>query len=461
MGRPGAGTYRGGHDGRPRPASRGACTPGGTTASRGHRRPGARPCTWPGESRPGAALAVVLIPWWSLSTAVMGPPARAQKWAETWPGQAAQPGDRIPRGPRSSPGFTATGYESRPEWWCRQQPVIRRRFSGAGDPRRGPVGRRPGASWVTICWPARRWRRPRSPPSGCGWRAYFTPWCTPTRGRCTRGACSVAASRRRRSGLHLQSLGASRWTWGSTEFGIALLVAAPWLTAAVGTLDARAARALLGPSRAEELEYRAENLARDPGSVVDAADAERRRLERDLHDGTQRRLVSLAMRLGMARANLPTRRRRTGHRRGPRGSQGRPRRTPNLVRGLHPAVLEDRGLDAALSGVAARMPIPVRVTVDVPRQPSPTIEAVAYFVVSEGSPTSPSTPRQAGGGIRAAGQQPAAHHRQRRQGGQRQPGPRHRPGRAGQRAASVDGTFEVVSPPGGPTLITVDLPCAR
>jgi hypothetical protein len=63
----------------------------------------------------------------------------------------------------------------------------------------------------------------------------------------------------------------------------------------------------------------------------------------------------------------------------------------NLVRGLHPAVLEDRGLDAALSGVAARMPIPVRVTVDVPRRPSPTIEAIAYFVESRFAPAVPET----------------------------------------------------------------------
>src|SRR6185437_16165184 len=55
----------------------------------------------------------------------------------------------------------------------------------------------------------------------------------------------------------------------------------------------------------------------------------------------------------------------------------------NLVRGLHPAVLEDRGLDAALSGIAARLPIPVRVAVDLPHRPLATIEAVAYFVVSE------------------------------------------------------------------------------
>ncbi|HEX2822329.1 MAG TPA: histidine kinase dimerization/phosphoacceptor domain-containing protein [Streptosporangiaceae bacterium] len=90
-----------------------------------------------------------------------------------------------------------------------------------------------------------------------------------------------------------------------TAGGIALLALAPWLTAALGALDATAARALLGPSRAEELEHQVERLAETRAGVVDAADAERRRLERDLHDGTQQRLVSLAMRLGMARAEHP------------------------------------------------------------------------------------------------------------------------------------------------------------
>src|SRR5262249_59824836 len=87
-----------------------------------------------------------------------------------------------------------------------------------------------------------------------------------------------------------------------TRAGMAGWLAARWLTAGVATLDARAARALLGPSRAEELEHRVEHLTQTRAGVVDAADAERRRLERDLHDGTQQRLVSLAMNLGMARA---------------------------------------------------------------------------------------------------------------------------------------------------------------
>jgi signal transduction histidine kinase len=248
-----------------------------------------------------------------------------------------------------------------------------------------------------------------------------------------------------------------------TGCGIVFLVAAPWLTAAVGALDARAARALLGPSRAEELQHRVEHLTQTRAGVVDAADAERRRLERDLHDGTQQRLVALAMRLGMARAE-------------PAGAiqahqviaeahedaKAALAELRNLIRGLHPAVLEDRGLDAALSGVAARMAIPVRLTVDMPRRPSPVIEAVAYFVVSESltNITKHAQASQAEVVVQRAGDRLHIIVSDDGAGGA---DPARGTGLAGlaKRAASVDGTFEIASPPGGPTLITVDLPCAR
>jgi len=248
-----------------------------------------------------------------------------------------------------------------------------------------------------------------------------------------------------------------------TLAGLAGLAAAPWLTAGVAALDARVARSLLGPSRADELEHRVEQLTETRAGVVDAADAERRRLERDLHDGTQQRLVSLAMNLGMARAQA--------------GSANEARQAiaaaheeakaalaelRDLIRGLHPAVLEDRGLDAALSGVAARMPIPVRLTVDLPRRPAPVIEAVAYFVVSEGLANI----------VKHAEATEAAVFVQRAGGrlhvivtddGVGGADPARGTGLTGlaRRAASVDGTFEIDSPPGGPTLLTVDLPCNR
>jgi signal transduction histidine kinase len=134
----------------------------------------------------------------------------------------------------------------------------------------------------------------------------------------------------------------------------------------------------------------------------------------------------------------------------------------NLVRGLHPAVLEDRGLDAALSGVAARMAIPVRLTVDLPRRPLPTIEAVAYFVVSESltNITKHAQASQAEVVVQRTGDRLHIIVSDDGAGGA---DPARGTGLAGlaMRAASVDGTFEIASPPGGPTLITVDLPCAR
>jgi signal transduction histidine kinase len=248
-----------------------------------------------------------------------------------------------------------------------------------------------------------------------------------------------------------------------TVIGLALLAAAPYVTAAVASLDARAAQALLGPSRAEELEHRVERLTQTRAGVVDAADAERRRLERNLHDGTQQRLVSLAMNLGMARAQTETV--EEAHQaitEAHEEAKAALAELRNLVRGLHPPVLEDRGLDAALSGVAARLPIPVRLTVNVPRRPAPTIEAVAYFVVSEGltNITKHAQASQAEVFVQQAGDRLHIIVTDDGVGGA---DPARGSGLAGlaRRAESVDGTLEIVSPHGGPTLLTVDLPCAR
>jgi len=248
-----------------------------------------------------------------------------------------------------------------------------------------------------------------------------------------------------------------------TAAGLLLLVAAPWLTAGIAALDARAASALLGPSRAEELEHRVEHLTQTRAGAVDAADAERRRLERNLHDGTQQRLVSLAMNLGMARAQTETvEEAHEAIAEAHEEAKAALAELRNLIRGLHPPVLENRGLDAALSGVAARMPIPVRLTVNVPRRPPPTIEAVAYFVVSEGltNITKHAQATQAEVFVQQDGERLHVIVTDDGVGGA---DPARGTGLAGlaRRAESVDGTLEIVSPLGGPTLLTVDLPCAR
>jgi signal transduction histidine kinase len=250
---------------------------------------------------------------------------------------------------------------------------------------------------------------------------------------------------------------------GLTLAGVVGLFVAPWLTSGVRGLDARAARALLGPSRADELEHRVEQLTETRAGVVDAADAERRRLERDLHDGTQQRLVSLAINLGMARAQAESAEEaKLAIAEAHEEAKAALAELRDLIRGLHPAVLEDRGLDAALSGIAARMPIPVRLTVDLPRRPAPVIEAVAYFVVSEGlaNIVKHSQATEAAIFVQRAGDRLHVIVTDDGVGGA---DPAHGTGLAGlaRRAASVDGTFEIDSPHGGPTLLTVDLPCNR
>ncbi|NUO61301.1 MAG: sensor histidine kinase [Hamadaea sp.] len=227
-------------------------------------------------------------------------------------------------------------------------------------------------------------------------------------------------------------------------------------------LELLLARTMLQPSRAETLSVRVDALAESRAEVVDAADAERRRIERDLHDGAQQRLVSLAMNLGLARATLTDTDPRAAQALADAHDEAKLALTElrQLVRGLHPAVLDDRGLDAALSGIAARSPIPVRLTVDVPDRPSRTIEAVAYFVVAEAltnvakhadATAITVTIRRTGSRLSVViaddgrgGADPAAGSGLR--------------GLA-QRVGSVDGTLRLSSPAGGPTVIEVELPC--
>ncbi|MFF3446857.1 histidine kinase [Streptomyces sp. NPDC002667] len=251
-----------------------------------------------------------------------------------------------------------------------------------------------------------------------------------------------------------------------TAGGLALLFLGPRATGALVRLETRAAEVLLGPSRTEKLSRRVADLAESRAGVLDAADAERRRIERDLHDGVQQRLVSLAVNLGLARAtlgDLPADARKVideAHREAKEAIA----ELNNLVRGLHPAVLEDRGLDAALSGVAARLPIPVRVAVDLPQRPSPTVEAVAYFVVSEAltNVVKHAQATRADVTVERIGETLLVVVADDGAGGADLAAAGGGTGLAGlaKRVASVDGAFSCRSPAGGPTVITVELPCA-
>jgi signal transduction histidine kinase len=243
--------------------------------------------------------------------------------------------------------------------------------------------------------------------------------------------------------------------------GLALLAAAPLVVRGLASFETALARALLG-SGTRALSVRVAELEDSRARVVGAAEAERLRIERDLHDGAQQRLVSVAMELGRARAKFAT---------DPEGARDLIDRAHaeakealvelrQLVRGVHPPVLTDRGLDAAISGLAALSPVPVAVTVDLPERPSLTSESIAYFVVAESlaNIAKHAHAHQAAVDIRSAAGTLRVTVRDDGMGGADPAGA----GLSGlaDRVAGVDGNLRIDSPAGGPTVIQVELPCA-
>jgi signal transduction histidine kinase len=243
--------------------------------------------------------------------------------------------------------------------------------------------------------------------------------------------------------------------------GLVLVLAASPLTQLLVAADALLARWLLGPGREAGLTARIGELETSRAGVVDAAEAERRRIERDLHDGAQQRLVSLAMELGRARAKFGS---------DPQAAEAIVSQAHeqakqalaelrNLVRGVHPPVLSDRGLDAALSGLAALSPVPVTVRVSLPRRPPPAVEAIAYFVVAEALTNVAKHARASRALVTVTQQGDLLTVTVRDDGiGGADPSGQGLSGLAA-RAAGVDGQLVVTSPAGGPTVIEVTLPC--
>ncbi|MFE3635842.1 sensor histidine kinase [Streptomyces cellostaticus] len=230
---------------------------------------------------------------------------------------------------------------------------------------------------------------------------------------------------------------------------------ARWLT----NVDRAMVRGLLSPS--DELERRIAELESDRGVVVDTAAADLRRIERDLHDGAQARLVNLAMGLGLAKEKLLE---------DPDSAAAMVdeahgevklalQELRDLARGIHPAVLTDRGLDAALSAVASRCTVPVKVTADLPTRPAPAIEGIAYFTVSEllQNISKHSRARSASVDVWRAEDRLLVQVRDDGVGGARLERGSGMRGLAG-RLGAVDGLFVVDSPAGGPTVVTAELP---
>ncbi|MCT1447815.1 histidine kinase [Brevibacterium casei] len=240
---------------------------------------------------------------------------------------------------------------------------------------------------------------------------------------------------------------------------LAILWFAPYLDRA---LD----RSLLPPARTAALQAEVSELDRARMAGIDAAAAERLRIERDLHDGAQPRLVALTMTLGLAKSKIDSDPERAkelvaeAH----AEAKGIVNELRQLARGIHPAVLTDRGLDAAVSALAGRSPIPVEVDVRLGGRIEREAEAVAYFVVAEcltniakhsGATQAKVViaPTEAGVEIVVTDN---GH------GGARIDRSGRHTGIAGlvDRVEAARGTLNLTSPAGGPTTIVVEVPCA-
>jgi signal transduction histidine kinase len=251
---------------------------------------------------------------------------------------------------------------------------------------------------------------------------------------------------------------------GTFVVGVLVLIAAPRVIRGLGAMDGGLIKGLLGGSPTAELRQRVETLTVSRDASVDIAETERRRIERDLHDGVQAQLVTLAMDLGMARQKLES-----GDVADPavlalveRAHDDSKRAVAdlrNLVRGIHPAVLTDRGLDAAVSALAARSPISVEVSISLPTRPPATVESTAYFVIAEaltnaakhsGASVVHVDGSIVGGVLRV----------EIRDDGVGGADVEHGGGLAGlaSRVAAIEGRLRIASPIGGPTTVLAELP---
>ncbi|MGH9278891.1 MAG: sensor histidine kinase [Acidimicrobiales bacterium] len=184
---------------------------------------------------------------------------------------------------------------------------------------------------------------------------------------------------------------------------------------------------------------------------------------RDLHDGAQQRLVSLAMDLGQAREKLPTDPDTAAALVAEAHEEAKRALTElrELVRGIHPAILEDRGLDAALSAVVARCPVPVTLDITLSSRPPAPVESAAYFVVAEALTNVARHSRATRATVAIAGtaERLVVEITDDGAGGA---DPARGTGLAGlaERVEAVGGWLRVISPTGGPTTLVAEIPCA-
>lgn len=210
-----------------------------------------------------------------------------------------------------------------------------------------------------------------------------------------------------------------------------------------------------------QLTQRIETLTASRAGAVDVQESELRRIERDLHDGAQARLVALGMNLGMAEQKLSDDPERAGEllAEARAGAQEALAELRALARGIHPPVLTDRGLEAAITSLANATPLHVALSVDVPTRPPATVESAAYFVVAEAIANAAKHSRSDWLDIRVAtvGRVLEVEVRDDGLGGADPDG--HGLTGLRQRVQALDGVLQITSPPGGPTTLYAELPC--
>ncbi len=248
--------------------------------------------------------------------------------------------------------------------------------------------------------------------------------------------------------------------WIAVAIGVLLLAVVPAVVRLTAKAHGGLARALLGPTR-RSLERQVEDLVVSRDRTLDAAEAERRRIERDLHDGAQVSLVAVAMNLGRATTKFETDPEAAQALVGEAHLQAKQALVElrDLARGIHPAVLSDRGLDAAVSALAGRSNVPVSVVVEIPDDLSEQVESAAYFVIAEALANVAKHAQATRASVAVATKDGviAVEVTDDGAGGADSAGS----GLTGlaDRVASLEGHLEVTSPAGGPTSIRVEMPC--
>ncbi|WP_433381441.1 sensor histidine kinase [Actinoplanes sp. CA-142083] len=241
--------------------------------------------------------------------------------------------------------------------------------------------------------------------------------------------------------------------------GSALLVINLQAIGSVAALDRRLAHRLLDTSDRELLRRRIDELTTSRAGVIAAVDAERARIERDLHDGLQQRLVALGMLLGRARRAADPQRARDLLTQAHEDAQRAIDDLREVAWRVYPSALEHSTLDEVLTMVAQRSALPVTVRYDLAERPPRPVETVLYFVACEAVTNAAKHANATVVEIEIAASATGVGMLVRDDGhGGADPDGRGLHGLA-RRVTALDGRFEVDSPPGGPTLIRAELPC--